>query len=427
MPGEPVFGGEAAGSDRGVIALSLREGKVNETTPAMVSISTAIVLASMPGIMVVAPFRLQASHSRRIHSVLYAFEENSAAPQLFDWQTELLRDPKVRVGPSSLGKEAGDGVFACRNVHAGDTLTWIEYVYSLDEVSRNINVYTSSYFDWYDQYGGYELSAKTRRSPETDGVGHIINDAARLAPIEWTAEFRVESGETCVDTYMYDSERGANVEIVMIDEREAITIGDAQRSSLQRVVARRDIQAGEELFRCYGCPYWLRPAEYSIHFLMDFARVDLRLAAAASRSERLLDRSRQLFDDLERRLSTLTAVYDTVANELQLAPFDRRHPHTHYDGYEVWLWAHLVPSDLRRHYADRLGVYKEPFLLPHLTTAAMTPLASLHYLDGAAFGNLLRRDLDPPFDQTHDLRCQDILQTGGRSFLAFGQHKDSPW
>lgn len=391
------------------------------------ALPTALVWASMPGILLVAPFGLHASPSRRPLPVFHASEQNSAAMQLFDWQAELLRDPIVKVGPSSLGKEAGDGVFACRNVRAGDTLTWIDYVYSLDEVSRNINIYTSSYFDWYDQYGGYELAAKIRRSPATDGVGHIINDAARLAPIEWTAESRVDSGATSVDRYMYDSERGANVEIVMVDEREAVTIGDAQRSSLQRVVARRDIQAGEELFRCYGCPYWLRPAEYSLHFLMDFARVDLRLAAAASRSERLLDRSRQLFCDLEHRLSTLTAVYGSVANELQLAPFDRRHPYTHYDGYEVWLWAHLVPSDLRRHYAQRLGVYEPPFLLPHLATAATTPLASLHRLDGAAFGNLLRRDLDPPFDQAHDLRCQHILQTGGRTFLAFGRQHDSAW
>lgn len=42
------------------------------------------------------------------------------------WQTELLRSPAVRVGPSSLGEGAGDGVFAARKIKQGETVTWSE-------------------------------------------------------------------------------------------------------------------------------------------------------------------------------------------------------------------------------------------------------------------------------------------------------------
>lgn len=330
------------------------------------------------------------------------------------WQKELLLAPSVVVGPSTVAN-AGDGVFANRPIAAGETVTWIDYAFSAEDL--RINTYSSSYFEWHEQFGGYELADRTKRNPSLNGVGHLINDAAALKSVEWDDVGRLDEGASSVEAYVYQSERDANVEIVL-EEYDVIDIAGQERSSLQRVVARKDLSPGDELFRCYGAQYWLQPAEYALHYMMDFARVDLRLVGGDGRS---------LFEDCERRLSSMVGEYRALTSELDLIPFDRTHPYTDYDGYEIWLWAHLVPPRLRQHLAERLGVYDSPFLESQKQPNLSILLRQLHLLPPDEFGQKIRDNLSPPFDQDHDQKCQDGLAAGGRSHLAFGRTPDFPW
>lgn len=314
-------------------------------------------------------------------------------------RNNLLEAPKVAVRPSTI-PDAGDGVFVLSDVAAGETITWLENVYSVEEVT-GINTYQSDYFAWHQEFGGYELCAKSRRDPARFGVGHIVNDAARLDPVEWSAS-GMANGQSSVEAYVYVSERDANV---VIEE--------------DRVVARKDLAAGAELFRHYGAHYWLRPAEYALHYLMDFARCDLRLVADGAPD--VMSHSRRLFDECEARLATLSSEYAALKEELELTvAFDRRHPYVDYDGYEVWLWAHLVPAELRRQLAERLGVYEAPFCPDD---DVRRRLRSLHDLDPVDIGTLLRRH----HDEAHDAKCQAGLAAAGRSVLAFGRDSDFPW
>jgi len=91
-------------------------------------------------------------------------------------QAELRQRPAVRVGPSSLGPRAGDGVFAARCLKKGDTVTWSEqldrgeawlaqwteripYVLSCVVSTYFIRRYTVNHFEYIEKYSSYVVRA----------------------------------------------------------------------------------------------------------------------------------------------------------------------------------------------------------------------------------------------------------------------------
>lgn len=312
---------------------------------------------------------------------------------------DLLECPRVRVAKSSI-RGAGDGVYAARDIAMGELITW-------DEPSRGKALQArQSYFEWFERYGAYCGADSSRRCPSTGPVGHVLNDAACVRPLEWKhGLLSAEPGE--IWTYARDSIRRANVDVV-------------KHSDVLLCYAARDVEEGEELFRFYGAKYWLGHLENSLMHVMNLARVDLRLVASLLGNRAIVtEHARELFSSCANRIDTLEAEYNGhVRHALGLEEYERRVVYRDFDGYGAWPYITLTTSHVRRAAATRLNVYEQPFL-PDLGTVRDV-LLQVHSWDEDEFTRNVVRFVDPPFNSAHygDFkRCR----------LSVGQHAECPW
>ena len=160
----------------------------------------------------------------------------------------------VRVGPSGIH---GDGLFASRDIEAGDLITFfpgdallvwedgnregdfmIFFGAHIPQSERDAKEISQHRVKQYELYSSAEISAvgDPARRDEPAYLGHLANDGSTCA------------SPTDKETYRRDSTRAANAEPVLIE------------SCHFALVATRSIQTDEEILFCYGEGYWLARA-----------------------------------------------------------------------------------------------------------------------------------------------------------------------
>ena len=369
-------------------------------------------------------------------------------------QEALLRSPAVRVGPSSLGPSAGDGVFACRRIEEGELVTWsVQSPENAPDTSHvpklpsgGTNPYAVNTLELLATQGNYELADPNKRCPETDGVGHLINDGACIEAFAWTDDQRrLRDGQGEVRRYLKVSEDRRNVERMGVGH--PVANGPFAVSETFVYLASRDIDQGEELFTSYGPTYWLRPMEQAMLHAMQICRVDLRVAANIIEELRSLPDAKvtagvlrghaeALFDSCANRLDSLLADYATARREApdkNLEPYEADvGPHKSFDGYFAHAWIQ-APPESRRGIADYLKVYEPPFLpvalhdndeaYDHIPVVSET-LKHIHGSTMDQFQKFVLKFANPPFSFQHALTA---ASKGPLNIVANGHDPELPW
>jgi len=304
---------------------------------------------------------------------------------------ELMREPKVRVGKSSI-PGAGDGVFTTCFAPKGTLLTWETQRLCLhhrdddgggeshvigeeddDEdaaaefFKASSQLYDADYFKAWDERIQYSrVASREPRSPrDGGGVGHVVNDGARIDANEalWSSSLAREKEDDVVEAYVAKSLAMENV-VVAYPFHDKVAL----------FVAKRDLQPGEELFRSYGPGYWLGHVQNCLLLQMQFARCDLRMLAglwkALAKTTTVVAKDDpsgkfeadavEIFETANRRLDKLFASYAVVVAgaDRRFEPMTQKHPHRHLNGYGVFDAVRMSP-ELRRSYARRLGLDDE--------------------------------------------------------------------
>mmetsp|Transcript_13586 Transcript_13586/g.41039 ORF Transcript_13586/g.41039 Transcript_13586/m.41039 type:complete len:321 (+) Transcript_13586:547-1509(+) len=320
------------------------------------------------------------------------------------------------------------------------------------------------------------MSDARQRDPKLGPVGHIVNDAGCIEAVSWDDESKkMRDGHGEVLNYLRDTAARENVQAINVGDEvvEGVPmLSGVKLHKIHRIVALRDIDEGEELFRTYGVPYWMRlaPVELSMLYMMQFCRVDLRIVANMLSNEQQVDKFREvgffqapglleqdvtfwhsvaallrahaetLFESCSRRLNVLEDEH--VENIDLFKQTQPHHPHTpfrqlfgrhrSFDGYFVHLWIQ-APAELRREFAKTLKVYEPPFLPTQLFdksflnagTTVRTILQFLHNQDQKIF-TATAFQYATPIDKAHSAEANAFLQSQ-KDYFAFGRDPHVPW
>lgn len=171
----------------------------------------------------------------------------------------------VHVATSNI-KGAGMGLFATRNISAGELVTMYpcDTIATTspaqgdaeDEILFDVNAPTDSewYEGWKMQSSAFIQSAwsySVRMSPRRVIIGNpaATDDAAYLAHMANDFAICLDSDQTTIQAYVASSEGAANVGL------DSATANGCHVA----MVTTKDIREGNEIFLSYGSGYWLEP------------------------------------------------------------------------------------------------------------------------------------------------------------------------